>query len=373
MNTPTRRLYPLLSAASIILALGTAQAAPVNVGLAFDIGGRNDRGFNQGAYEGALRAIKATGGKITTSDPKERKEVGSGISGLSLGNQLVIGVGFSNNDAITQAAALHPKTRFVTVDDVPSGNNTMGLRFRENEGSFLAGYLAGLQTSTGRVGFIGGLDIPVINRFKVGFRAGAKFACPTCQVRTANIGDTVAAFNTPKVARQIASAMMDNGVDIIYTAAGASGVGTVDQVRARPCLKAQTLPKGLQFRSNAYASVPKSAAYKKACAGESRPTFFIGVDVNQNALGDFDKNPETMNHGLTSMLKRVDNAVYSIIKDVSSGIEWHEGDRSFGLSNGGVSLAIDRYNQALITPKVQQQIKTVEKLIIGGGVRIPSS
>ncbi|MFB9991582.1 BMP family protein [Deinococcus oregonensis] len=364
-----------LAALSVLslLSLGTAEGASLNVGLAFDLGGRTDRGFNQAAYEGAKRAVTESGGTLQLAEPLKLSEVGQGIAGLAqTGSGLVIGVGFSNNGAISAAAKANPAAKFVTVDDLPTGPNTVGLRFREHEGSFLAGYLAGKQSATGRLGFIGGLNIPVINRFKSGFVAGVKFACPNCQVRSAYVGTTSEAFNNPKAAQSLAAAMMKNSVDIIYAAAGASGNGLIEQVRLQPCIRAVNLVRGAAFRSDAYQNLPKSAAYQKSCAGNSRPTFFIGVDVNQNALGDFDKQVGTLNHGLTSMLKRVDTAVYSVIRDVAQDLPWRAGDRSFGLSNGGVSLAFDQYNQALIPAAVRANLKAVEGLITSGAVTVPA-
>ncbi|MEW6420745.1 MAG: BMP family ABC transporter substrate-binding protein [Deinococcota bacterium] len=354
-----------------LLILGSASA--IKVGLAFDLGGRNDQGFNQAAYQGARRAIAEAGGEVLTFEPKKLAEVGSGIPKLAQqGANLIIGVGFSNNAAVTAAAAKYPDTSFVTVDDLPKGPNTAGLRFREQEGSFLAGYLAGKQSTTGRIGFIGGVDLPVIRRFRAGFEAGVKFACSACQVKSVYVSTTSQGFSDPATAKQLAAKLLADGADIIYAAAGASGLGVIEQIKAQPCLKAANLPQGVKFLADPYKSVPRSPAEQKLCAGDSRPTFFIGVDVNQNALGDFDKNPATLNHGLTSMLKRVDNAVYTIIKDSAESRPWRSGDRSFGLSNGGVALAIDRYNSALIPAAMQANLKKIEALIVNGTLKVPA-
>lgn len=368
-----RRVSSTLLALVPVLSCCTAYGAAFTVGLAFDVGGRNDGGFNQAAYQGAQRAVSELGGQVRLSEPKQFSEVGSGITHLvQSGTQLVIGVGYGNNKALTAAAAKAPDTRFVLVDDLPKGFNTVGLRFREHEGSFLAGYLAGKQTATGRVGFIGGTDVAVIRRFKAGFEAGVAFACPACRVTSVFVADTSEGFTLPGTAKLLAAQLTRSGHDIIYTAAGASGQGVIDHIRAQPCLKASALPSDLKFRADPYAKVPKSASYKKLCAGDTRPVFFIGVDRNQNALGDFDKNPATLNHGLTSMIKRVDNAVYTIVKDVAEGRPWRAGDRSFGLSNGGVALALDQYNKALIPTSLQANLKKVEALIVNGTVKVPA-
>ncbi|KEF35116.1 membrane protein [Deinococcus sp. RL] len=367
-----RRQTALLASLSLLLA-GSAHAIGFTVGVAFDIGGRRDGGFNQTVFQGVQRVIAETGGQIRTFEPGQLSEVGNGIPGLvRSGAKVVVGVGYANNAALTAAAAAAPNARFVLVDDLPKGPNTVGLRFREHEGSFLAGYLAGKQTATGRVGFIGGTDIPVIRRFRAGFEAGVAFACPDCQVTSQFVSDSSAGFNLPGIAKTLTAQLQRNGNDIIYAAAGASGRGVIDQIKAQPCLKAANLPPDLKFRADPYAAVPKSAAYRKACAGDSRPVFFIGVDTNQNALGDFDGNPATLNHGLTSMLKRVDNAVYTVVKDVAMGRPWRSGDRSFGLSNGGIGLAFDRYNEALIPASLKTNLKKLEDLIVRGTVKVPT-
>ena len=264
------------------------------------------------------------------------------------GANLVIGVGFANKDSIEAAATSHSATKFAVIDDLPKGSNTVGLRFRENEGAFLVGYIAAKSSSTGVVGFVGGQDVPVIHKFQAGYTAGVKFICPNCKVIAAYIGKTPSAWNDPATAQKLAASMQAQGADIIFAAAGGSGTGVVARVNAAQCLKTQDLPKGVSFKSDLFASVPKSAAYTKACVGNTRPTFFIGVDSNQNYLGDDDKNSATLNHGLTSMVKRVDNAVYSAIRDMVQKRPWYTGDQSYGLENGGVSYALDAYNRALI-------------------------
>lgn len=362
----------LLASLSVLLP-GSAHAIGFTVGIGFDLGGRQDGGFNQTVYQGVQRVIAETGGQVRTFEPVQYNEVGRGIPGLvRSGAKVVIGVGYANNQALTAAAARAPGTRFILVDDLPKGPNTVGLRFREQEGSFLAGYLAGKQSATGRVGFIGGADIPVIRRFKAGFEAGVAFACPDCQVTSVYVSDSSAGFNLPGTAKLLAAQLTRNGNDIIYAAAGASGRGVIDHIKQNPCLKATTLPADLKFRADPYAGVPRSAAYTKTCVGESRPIFFIGVDTNQNALGDFDRNPATLNHGLTSMLKRVDNAVYAVVKDVAMGRPWKSGDRSFGLNNGGIGLAFDRYNEALIPAQVKANLEKLEALIVKGTVKVPA-
>ncbi|GAA5514810.1 membrane lipoprotein TmpC [Deinococcus carri] len=356
-----------------LLTLGTAQAASFSIGLAFDLGGPNDQGFNQMAYEGVKRAIDETGGEVQTFEPQKLADVGRGIpSMVAKGARVVIGVGRGNNDPITQVAKANPDVRFVTVGYLPKGPNTAGLRFREQEGAFLAGYLAAKQSATGRVGFIGAAPVESVARSQLGFEAGVKFACADCQVRSVYVSTTSQGFNDSATARRLAAQLLAGGHDIIYTAAGASSLGVIEQIKAQPCLKAASLPAGVKFAADQFAGVPRSAAEQKVCAGDTRPTFFIGVDSNKNELGDFDKNPTTLNHGLTSVVTRVDNAVYAVVKDMAEGRPWRSGDRSFGLSNGGISLAIDQYNKALLPAALQSSLKKVEALISSGTVKVPT-
>ena len=154
-------------------------------------------------------------------------------------------------------------------------------------------------------------------------------------------------------------------------AAGGSGNGLIDYVKQTQCLKAAQLPKGVTFKSDNFKNVKKSAAYTKACAGNTRPMFFIGVDSNQNYLGDFDKNPATLNHGLTSMTKRVDNAVYALISDVKAN-KFKGGERRFGLKDNGVGYAVDSYNKALISSAQIARLEAVKAKIISGAVATTS-
>jgi basic membrane protein A and related proteins len=352
-----------------------SSTAPLTIGLAFGFGGKYDHSFNQSALEGAQRAVRELGVTLQQFEPKtDAKGVTAwGAEPLAkAGAGLVIGVGFSNKDDIEKTSVNHPATKFALIDDLPSGANTVGLRFREQEGAFLVGYIAAQSTSTGVVGFVGGQDVPVIHKFQAGFTAGVRFICPSCKVLAAYTGTTPKAWNDPQKAAQLTAGMQKQGADVIFAAAGASGAGVIAKINHTQCLKAVALPTEVKFVKNPFASIPRSAAYAKACSGDTRPTFFIGVDSNQNDLGDDDKNPDTLNHGLTSMVKRVDNAVYSIIRDVQKGKPWRLGEQSFGLQNDGVGYAIDKYNRALINPALESRLKKVQGLIVSGTVRVPS-
>lgn len=356
---------------TLALALSTAVASAqsLRVGMAYDAGGKFDKSFNQSAYEGGIKATKNLGVQVKDFEPSDPSQIIQGIrSFANEGFDLTIGVGFANNASITQVAKENPDLAFALVDDVSPAKNVASLVFQEQEGSYLVGYLAALNSSTGVVGFVGGMDVPLIHKFQAGYEAGAKAANPKIKIVPQYVGTTPDAWNNPGKAKEIAASMRSKGADIIFSAAGASGNGVIDYIKQTQCIKATST---IKFTSNNFAKVPKSAAYQKACAGNTRPMFFIGVDSNQNYMGDFDKNPATLNHGLTSMTKRVDNAVYALISDVKAN-KFKGGERRFGLKDNGVGYAVDSYNKALISSAQIARVEAVKAKIISGAIKVPS-
>ena len=366
-----------LLAAALVLSLGMGMAKTVRVGIAFDAGGKNDRSFNQMAWEGAKRAEKDFGIELYDFEPADPSQVGQGIRAFAEeGFDLVIGVGFANEPAITATAKEFKDVKFAVIDSVsPEKDNVASLVFREHEGSFLVGYIAGKLTQTGVLGFIGGMDIPLIHKFEAGFRAGVEYACKEdgikCKVLVNYVGNTPQAWNDPGKAKEIAAAQVSQGADIIYHASGASGLGLIDYVKQKKCIKASELPAGVKFIRDPFKDVPKYPAYEKACKGDTRPVFFIGVDANQNYLGDTDNNPETLNHGLTSMMKRVDVATYDVIKSVVMGT-FTGGVHEFSLKNNGVGYALDEYNKALIPTAVVAKLELLKQKIVKGEIEVPA-
>lgn len=357
---------------SLALGGGVASGQTVRVGMAYDAGGKFDRSFNQSAYEGAQRAARQFGVQVKDFEPSDPSQISQGVRSFAKeGFDLTIGVGYANNASISQTAKQNPDLAFGLIDDVSDIKNIASLVFSEEQGSYLVGYIAGMNSSTGVVGFVGGVDIPLIHKFQAGYTAGVKAANPKARVLQQYVGTTSDAWNNPSKAKEIAASMRAKGADIIFSAAGGSGNGVVDYVKQVQCLKASQLPRGVTFKSNNFAAVPKSAAYRAACGGNTRPMFFIGVDSNQNYLGDFDKNPGTLNHGLTSMLKRVDNAVYALIKDVQDG-KFKVGERRFGLKDGGIGYAVDQYNRALIPAAQVVKVEAVKAKIIKGQIVVPT-
>ncbi len=365
----------LLIVAAVFMGLAMAQ---VRVGIAFDSGGKNDRSFNQMAWEGAQKAEKDLGVEVFDFEPADPSQVGQGIRAFAEeGFDLVIGVGFANEPGITATAKEFKDVNFAVIDSVsPEKDNVASLVFKEHEGSFLVGYIAGKLTQTGVVAFIGGMDIPLIHKFEVGYRAGVEYACQEdgidCKVLVNYVGNTPQAWNDPGKAKEIAAAQVAQGADIIYSAAGASGLGNIDFIKQKKCLKASELPSNVKFIRDPFADVPKYAAYTEACQGDTRPIFFIGVDANQNYLGDTDNNPETLNHGLTSMLKRVDVATYSVIKSVVQN-SFQGGVHEYGLANNGVGYALDQYNKALLPSALVAKLEVLKQKIVRGEIKVPSA
>jgi basic membrane protein A len=300
-------------------------SAPLKVGLVFDKGGKDDKSFNTAAFRGATQAKNELGiGIKDVESPDDAAYEPALRTFAERGYPLVIAVGFAQTDAVKKVSSEFPDTNFAIVDSVVTGANVASLMFAEHEGSFLVGYLAGLATKTNKVGFIGGMDIPLIRRFQTGYEAGVKAANPKAEVLGNYVGVTSSAWANPSRGKELALGQYNRGADIIFHAAGASGLGIFD-------------------------------------AAEEKKTFVIGVDSNQNSV-----KPGRV---LSSMLKRVDTAVYQIIKEKSEG-KFTPGTRSFGLADKGVDYAVDEHNQALIAP-YKDKLEEVRAKIISGEIKVP--
>lgn len=309
-----------LALAAAMLALG-AQAADPKLALVYGGGGKFDKSFNQSAYEGAERFKKETGiayleAQITNDAQSEqvlrnmaRKDV-----------DLVVSIGFSMTKAVETVAKEFPKVRFMLIDSVVKANNVDSVVFKEQEGSYLVGLAAGMASKSQKVGFVGGMDIPLIRAFGCGYAQGAKAINPKIEVTQNMVGTTPAAWSDPAKGAELARAQFDRGVDVVFAAAGGSGMGTLQAVKDKGKLG-------------------------------------IGVDSNQNHL-----YPGSI---LTSMLKRVDNAVYDGFKAAQSG-NWKAGVTVKGLKEGGVDWALDEHNRKLITPEMEKRINQAKQDIISG-------
>lgn len=302
-----------------------AKKSGIVIGLVLDKGGKDDKSFNSAAVAGAERAAKDFG--VTIKDvesPDDAAFEPAMRTFAERGVPLVIGIGFAQADPMKKVAPQFPNTHFAVVDAIVDAPNVSSLMFEEQEGSYLVGYLAGLATKTDKVGFVGGMEVALIRRFLMAYEAGVKAANPKAKVFSNFVGITAAAWANPNKGKELALTQLSQGADIIFHAAGASGMGVFDAV-------------------------------------EEKKALIIGVDSNQNAL-----KPGRV---LTSMLKRVDNAVYDAIKDQVNG-EFKAGIRSFGLKDKGIDYAVDSNNEALIAPYTER-LEKVRADIIAGKVNIP--
>jgi basic membrane protein A len=325
--------------------LRAEERGKVRVGIVFDIGGKDDRSFNAAAYDGVKCAET---GRHPDGKPCDKPSLGIMLRDVEPGNptsiepamrafaergyDLIIGVGFAQAPIMEIVAKDYPKINFAIVDGASTLPNVASLVFKEHEGSYLVGMLAAKESKTGVLGFIGGMDIGLIHRFAVGYEEGAKAARPDAQVIVNYVGVTDGAWNNPGRGKELALSQIGKGADVIFTAAGNSGLGAFDAVE-----QAGKDPQG-------------------------RATHFvIGVDSNQNGV-----KPGFV---LTSMVKRVDNAVYQIVSDVVNK-RFQGGFHTYGLESDGVAYAMDNFNQSLITPDVIQQAEEAKKKIIAGEIKV---
>jgi len=310
----------------------------IDVGVVFDMGGRGDKSFNDGAYLGAERAEKELGVRVRFIEPGEGSDREAGLRLLAAeGMDLVIGVGFIFTDDLTQLAKEYPGTRFAGVDYSVStdakGNviapppNLAALKFREEQGSFLVGALAALVGKSKKVGFVGGMDFPLIQKFEMGYKAGVKQVCPDCTVISQYAGVTPEAFRNPGKGKELALSQYQQGVNIIFHASGSTGLGVFEAAR----------------QTNKLA---------------------IGVDADQYA--------EAPGFVLTSMVKGVDNAVFDAIKRVKEK-RFKGGVYEYGLAEGGVGYVYDEHNAKLIPDSVRARLEQLKQQIIAGKIVVPST
>jgi basic membrane protein A len=305
----------------------SSKKAPIKVGLVFDVGGRGDKSFNDSAYNGIQRAIKELGAEAQYFEPGEGSDRESSMRRLASRDfDLIIGVGFIFTDDITKLAKEYPDKKFAGVDyflpDPPP--NVAALKFREEEGSFLVGALAALKTKTNKIGFVGGMDIPLIHKFEEGYKMGAKLANPNIEVVSNYAGVTGAAFKDPAKGKELALSQYGNNVDIIFHASGSTGLGVFEAAR----------------------SLNKLA---------------IGVDGDQYS--------EAPGFILSSMVKKVDVAVFEIIKDTMNN-KFKGGVKEFGLKQDGVGFVYDEHNKNLIPDDIYKKVNDLRTKIINGEIKV---
>lgn len=358
----------------IFALIATVNAQDFIFGINFDAGGKFDGSFNEGTWNGFSQTIEeliAEGLDVEMLEFEGTPDTSAqGLRAMAEEQpDLLISPGFAQADAVTRISAEYPLTNFVIIDGVAENDNVRSVLFKEHEGSYLVGYIAGTLTQTGVVGFVGGMDIPLIRKFALGYEEGVKAACADCNIIQNFTGVTPDAWNDPAKAKELATLQHSQGADIIYAAAGASGNGVIDFVNETMCYNHVDL--GVERRNSQLdalvANITTSVAYSEKCGDDDEPLFFIGVDSNQNPSGDTDGNPETLNHGLTSMLKRVDVAARDAIRDVVNDT-FSSGISILGLAEDGVDIAIDEYNSALISEDLQAELQLVRDSITSGAI-----
>jgi basic membrane protein A len=308
---------PRLSLA-LMLACGAAQAQQPAV--IFDMGGKFDKSFNQAGYQGAEQWKKETGKNYLEFEISNDTQRVQAIRRMAeRGASPIISIGFAQASALQQVAKDFPKTQFAIIDAKVDLPNVQSLLFKEHEGSYVVGAMAALVSKTGKVGFVGGMDIPLIRKFQCGYEQGAKATNPKIEVFSNMTGTTSTAWNDPTRGGELAKAQFAKGSDVVFAAAGGTGVGVYQ-------------------------------------AAKDAGKLAIGVDSNQNHL-----QPGTM---LTSMVKRVDVAVYNVLKG------WKPGVSVLGLKEGGVDYAVDDNNAKLINPALKAKVDAVKADIIAGKIKV---
>ena len=308
------------AAATLALTAGVASADPAII---FDLGGKFDKSFNEAAFAGATRWAEETGGTFKELEMQSEAQREQALRRLAeAGANPIVMTGFAFGDVLNTVAPDFPDTKFAIIDMVVDQPNVKSVVFTEEQGSYLAGIMAAMASKTGTVGFIGGMDVPLIHKFECGYVQGIKATNPDAKVVVNYTGTTPAAWNDPVKGAELAKAQKSQGADVIYAAAGSTGIGIL-----------------------------------QAAADEG--ILSVGVDSNQNHL-----HPGQV---LTSMLKRVDNAVYEAFKE---GVDMKPGINVMDLKAGGVDVAMDDNNAALVTPEMKATVEAAAEKIKSGEIAV---
>lgn len=287
----------------------------------------SDRAFVDAARNGADRAKDELDIEFTEYRMHAGEDVTSIIKkAADSGASPIIAVGFQNVMPVLNLAERYPKTRFTVVDGLvpPLFPNVQSVIFKDHEGAFLVGIIAAHHTKTNKIGFIGGMDVPLIRNFGMGFTQGVRYAKPEAKVGIDMIGTTTKAWSSPDIAKKLALKQFSDGADVVFAAAGGSGIGVLEAAR-------------------------------------ETDNFAIGVDINQNALYP--------GHVLTSLIKRVDIAVFNALKTAQEG-QWSAGIKYLGVKEGALDYAVDEYNRHLISEELIDKVTTAKERIISGLVTV---
>ena len=315
-----------LAAASLSAFVAVAASADaIRPGVVYDLGGKFDKSFNESVYRAAEKFAADTGigyRDFEVQTDSQRVQVLRNFA--RRGHDPILAAGFQYASAMEKVARDFPKTRFAIIDTVVDLPNVQSILFKEHEGSFIVGILAAMAAESGRIGFVGGMDVPLIRRFACGYVLGARHARPDIRVFQNMTGTTGAAWNDPVKGAELARSQFDRGADVVFYAAGSTGLGVLQAA---------------------------------ADAGK----LGIGVDSNQNHL-----HPGRI---LTSMLKRVDVAVYKAFDSARKGT-WKSGTVVLGLKEDGVGWALDEHNRKLVTPAMQSAAEAAADRIRAGRIKV---
>lgn len=316
----------MLAAAAIAgLSASAVQAQDFLPAVVFDMGGKFDRSFNEGIYNGVQQFSDETGIEFKEFEVTNESQREQALRRMARdGATIVIAVGFAQAPAVEVVAQEFPDTKFTIIDAVVDLPNVQSVVFKEQEGSFLVGILAAMASETGAVGFVGGMDIGLISKFACGYKQGAMYANPDIGYFENMTGTTPAAWNDPAKGAELAQSQFDRGADVVYAAAGATGLGVLQ-------------------------------------AAADAGNLGIGVDSNQNYL-----HPGVI---LTSMLKRVDVAAYNAFQTALDGT-WEPGINILGLAEEGVGAAIDENNWPLLTPDMINAMNSAIIAIMNGDIEV---
>ncbi|WP_298436563.1 BMP family ABC transporter substrate-binding protein [uncultured Jannaschia sp.] len=313
------------AAATLALTAGMGFAQDAEPGLIIDLGGKFDKSFNESAFNGAQRWVEETGGEYAETELANEAQREQTMRRMAeRGANPVVVLGFANASTLEVVAPDYPETDFVIVDMVVDQPNVKSIVFSEHEGSYLVGMMAAMASETGTVSFVGGMDVPLISKFACGYAQGAKAVNPDMNVIVNMTGTTPSAWNDPVKGAELTRSQISQGSDVVFAAAGGTGIGVL-QAAADEGIKA------------------------------------IGVDSNQNYL-----HPGSI---LTSMVKRVDNAVYDSFTQAAAG-ELESGISVMGLENEGVGYAMDENNADLVTAEMQAAVDEAKAQIIAGEIMV---
>ena len=312
---------------SFALVFSTSSFAN-KIGVIYDSGGKFDKSFNELAYNTAVRVQKELGWDMVEFEAANSTQIEQGMRKVAdRGATFIVGMGFAQADAVAAVAPDYPDIKFVAVDvcwlDDPAGNIYQAC-YKEHEGSFLVGMIAAMKSQTGKVGFVGGMDIPLIRKFQGGYEQGAKYVNPDIEVFANMTGTTVEAWNNPTKGAELTKAQIDKGADVIYQAAGGTGIGVLQ-------------------------------------AAADAGVFGIGVDANQNWM-----HPGSV---LTSMLKRLDLTIFEQAEKSVAGT-FQNGIYILGLAEGGLGYAMDENNAGLISDDMLSKVEQAKGDIISGAITV---